>query len=99
MEIIKTQKEAELILNIKGSLDSTTSYDLEQVIDKSLKGIKRLIFECQDLEYISSAGLRVILRSQKIMNERGGEAIFRHINNDVMDILAVTGFLKILTIE
>ena len=99
MEIIKTQKDAELVITIKGSLDSTTSYDLEQVIDKSLKDIKKLVFECQDLEYVSSAGLRVILKTQKIMNERGGETIFRHINNDVMDILAVTGFLKVLTIE
>ena len=99
MEIIKTQKDAELVITIKGSLDSTTSYDLEQVIDKSLKGIKKLVFECRDLEYVSSAGLRVILKPQKIMNERGGETICRHINNDVMDILAVTGFLKVLTIE
>ena len=99
MEIIILQTGTELTISLKGSLDSTTSYDLEQVIDKSLRGITRLIFDCQDLEYISSAGLRIILRSQKIMNERNGELIVRHVNDAILDIFTITGFLKVLTIE
>ena len=88
----------ELLITLKGELNTTTAPELEKVIDADLKGVTTLIFEFADLRYLSSAGLRVLLVAQKIMNKQG-KMIVRHPNEDVMDVFDITGFANVLTIE
>ena len=98
MEIVKTLNDKELTIALKGNLDSTTSIDLEKEIENSLKDIEVLIFEFAELNYLSSAGLRILLVAQKIMDKQG-KMIIRHVNSDILNIFAITGFDNILTIE
>ena len=98
MEIIKKLNNEELLITLKGELNTTTAPELEKVIDSELKGVTTLIFEFADLRYLSSAGLRVLLVAQKIMNKQG-KMIVRHPNEDVMDVFDITGFVNVLTIE
>ena len=96
MEIIKKLNNEELLITLKGELNTTTAPELEKVIDTDLKGVTTLIFEFADLRYLSSAGLRVLLVAQKIMNKQG-KMIVRHPNEDVMDVFDITGFINVLT--
>ena len=98
MNINKHLNGSELTIKLEGKLDSTTAPALEQVITTSLKGITSLIFDFEQLEYLSSAGLRILLVSQKVMDKQGS-MIVRHVNEDIMDIFDMTGFVNILTIE
>ena len=98
MEIIKTLNGDELILQVKGELNVTNSKELEDVVSDSLGGIKKLVFDFTELEYISSAGLRILLIAQKIMIKQG-EMIVRGCNENVMDIFTITGFKDILNIQ
>ena len=83
---------------LEGRLDTVTAPELEQSIKESIDGITDLVMDFEKLEYISSAGLRVLLSAQKIMNRRGTMKIV-HVNETVMEIFEVTGFTDILTIE
>ena len=83
---------------LSGRLDTTTAPQLEAELADALKGVALLIFDLSDLEYLSSAGLRVILAAQKRMNIQG-KMIVRHANETIMEIFTVTGFTDILTIE
>ncbi len=96
MEIIKAKNENELSIALKGRLDTTTSPLLETELE--LDGISRLVFDFSELDYISSAGLRILLSSQKTMNKQG-EMIIRNVNGDIMEVFEITGFCDILTIE
>ena len=98
MEIIKTLNKDELVIALKGELNTATAPELENVITNSLRGITKLIFDFTELVYISSAGLRVLLVSKKVMDKQG-EMVVRHPNNEVMEIFEITGFKDILTIE
>ena len=98
MEMIKTQKDNELNIALQGRLDTTTAPQLEEELRTALSGIEKLVFDLKDLAYISSAGLRVLLSAQKTMN-RQGEMILRNVNEDIMEIFEVTGFVDILNIE
>lgn len=98
MKIEKNVNGNELLLSIIGRLDTTTAPLLEAELKDSLEGIETLVFDFKDLEYISSAGLRVLLSAQKIMN-RQGNMILRNVNETVMEILDLTGFCDFLTIE
>ena len=98
MTINKTQNGNELTIALEGRLDTTTSPQLEAELKGSLDGIAALVFDFQKLEYISSAGLRVLLSAQKIMNRQGAMKI-RKVNDTIMEIFEVTGFTDILTIE
>ena len=98
MEIIKTLNKDELVIALKGELNTATAPELENVITNSLRGIAKLIFDFTELVYISSAGLRVLLVSKKVMDKQG-EMVVRHPNNEVMEIFEITGFKDILTIE
>ena len=97
MNINKTQNGNELTLSLEGRLDTVTSPELEDVIKTSLDGISKLVFDLAGLEYISSAGLRVLLSAQKIMNNQG-EMTVKNANETVMEIFEVTGFSDILTL-
>ena len=98
MQIKKTQNQKELILALTGSLDNNTSNQLEAELSKSVEGITSLKFDFSALDYISSAGLRVLLKAQKVMN-RQGSMVIRNVSDEIRDIFDVTGFLDIMTIE
>ena len=89
-------EKAEFVLD--GRLDTTTAPALDEAIKASVEGITELVLDFGALEYISSAGLRVLLGAQKIMAKQGGMKLI-NVNDDAMNILEVTGFLDILTAE
>lgn len=98
MKIQTMADKSVLEINISGRLDTLTAPELEKTLADSLCGVKKLIFDLNDLEYLSSAGLRVLLGAQKEMNKQG-EMCIRNVNENIMDIFEVTGFVDILNIE
>ena len=98
MTIEKTINGAAAVLKIVGRLDTTTAPELEAAIDGCAAGIKELVLDCSALEYVSSAGLRVILKAQKLMNAQG-EMKLTGVNETIMEVFDITGFADILTIE
>lgn len=98
MTITKDQQGSTLTIKLDGRLDTTTAPQLEGELKSSLDGITELIFDLSSLAYISSAGLRVLLSAQKVMNKQGGMVV-RGANEDLMEIFDVTGFVDILNIE
>ena len=83
---------------LEGRLDTVTAPELEKALKESLDGVTLLTLDFSALEYISSAGLRVLLSAQKLMNRRGEMKVV-HVNETVTEIFEVTGFSDILTIE
>ena len=98
MEIIKKQDGTELNIAIEGRLDTMTAPAFENEIKDSLDGVELLVLDFEKLEYVSSAGLRVILAAQKVMNKQG-EMKICNVNEEIMDVFEITGFTDILTIE
>ena len=98
MKIEKILNDKALTVKLEGRLDTTTSPELESDLKKSLDGITDLVFDFENLEYISSAGLRVLLATQKIMNKQGTMKV-TNVCETIMEIFEVTGFSDILTIE
>lgn len=98
MTIEKIIENEKVILTISGRLDTQTAPELEKELDNLEESCKELIFDMSDLAYISSAGLRVILKAQKYMNTKGEMKLTR-VNESVMEVFEITGFLDILTIE
>ena len=85
-------------LKIIGRLDTTTAPELEATIDACTADVQELVLDCSALEYVSSAGLRVILKAQKLMNTKGNMKL-THVNETIMEVFDITGFADILTIE
>ena len=98
MNIDKIQNGSELTIELEGRLDTVSAPSLEAELKKDINGVQTLIFDFAKLEYLSSAGLRVLLASQKVMN-RQGEMRIRNVNSTISDIFEVTGFSEILTVE
>ena len=98
MTIQKTLNGSTLTLALEGRLDTTTAPQLEAELKASLDGITELNLDFEKLEYLSSAGLRVLLAAQKVMN-RQGKMVIRHVNGTIQEVFEVTGFIDILTIE
>lgn len=98
MEINKNFNGDALELKIIGRLDTTTAPALEAEVKNSLEGLKSIIFDLEGLEYISSAGLRVLLSAQKSMNKQGTMKLV-NVNEVVMEVFEITGFVDVLTIE
>ena len=98
MNINKIQDGSELTIELEGRLDTVSAPSLEAELKKDINGVQTLIFDFAKLEYLSSAGLRVLLASQKVMN-RQGEMWIRNVNSTISDIFEVTGFSEILTVE
>ena len=98
MTITKDLKDGELVVKVEGRIDTNTSPDLEMELKSSLDGVKELIFDFSDVDYISSAGLRVLLSAQKTMNKQGSMKL-TGVRSEIMEIFEVTGFTDILTIE
>ena len=98
LNITKKSEGTTLEVALEGRLDTTTAPQLEAELKSDLPGVTNLIMDIEKLEYISSAGLRVLLSAQKIMNKQGSMTI-RNANEEVMEIFEVTGFIDILNIE
>lgn len=98
MNITKKRDGNSMILILEGRLDTTTAPQLEEVISKELDGIESITMDFKQLDYLSSAGLRVILAAQKKMNKQG-EMVIRHVNETIMEVFEVTGFSGILNIK
>ena len=98
MTIEKNLNGSELTVTITGRLDTTTAPQLEAELKQSVNGVEKLVLDFAALEYLSSAGLRVLLSAQKVMNKQG-EMIIKNVNGTINEIFEVTGFIDILTIE
>lgn len=96
IEKVLNGENAKLI--VVGRLDTQTAPELEKEIDGIIPNLKELVFDMSGLEYISSAGLRVVLKAQKIMNTKGSMRL-TNVNDNIMEVFDITGFLDILTIE
>ena len=98
LTIEKNLNAPALTVTLTGRLDTTTAPELEKELKVSLDGVTELTFDLAALEYISSAGLRVLLSAQKTMNRQGTMKL-THVNETIMEIFEVTGFSDILTVE
>ena len=98
MTIEKNLNGAELIVKVVGRLDTTTAPELEASLKESFEGLEKLVLDFSELDYLSSAGLRVILKAQKLMNAQGNMKVI-NVNDMVMEVFDITGFADILTIE
>jgi len=98
MEINKKLEEEVLSIELVGRLDTTTAPELETELKSSLEGVKELVIDLKDLDYISSAGLRVLLFAQKMMNAQGTMKV-ANAKPEIMEVFEITGFTDILTIE
>ena len=98
LTINKTSDGSSLTVALEGRLDTTTSPQLEEELKSALDSVSALVLDMEGLEYISSAGLRVLLSAQKCMNRQGGMKLI-HVSDVVREIFEVTGFTEILTIE
>ena len=90
MKIAKTLEGSRLLIALEGRLDTSTAPQLETELKASVNGITMLEFDFAALEYLSSAGLRVILMAQKIMNKQG-KMVIRHVNETIMEVFEITG--------
>lgn len=98
MNMNKTTDGTTLSISLEGRLDTITAPQLEAELKQSIGNSKKLVLDFEKLEYLSSAGLRVLLSAQKVMN-RQGEMVIHHVNETIMEIFEVTGFADILTVE
>ena len=98
MNIVKTSEGTKLTLAVEGRLDTTTAPQLEAELKSSLDGVTELTLDFEKLEYLSSAGLRVLLAAQKVMNKQGSMVVL-HVNETIQEVFEVTGFVHILTIQ
>ena len=97
LNISKTIEDKSVRIGLEGRLDTTTAPDLEKELEGTLNGITELTLDFAELAYISSAGLRVLLSAQKVMNRQGSMKV-TNVNETIMEIFEVTGFTDILTI-
>lgn len=98
MTINKQIEGQEAVIALEGRLDTVTAPDLEKELQEILPNITKLVFDFANLEYLSSAGLRVLLNTQKIIS-KVGKMIVKNVNDTIMDVFDMTGFSSILTIE
>ena len=97
MNITKTKNGSNLTVALEGRLDTSTAPELESVFKNSLEGVTELTIDMAALDYLSSAGLRVLLGAQKTMNKQGSMKV-ANVNDTIMEIFEVTGFADILTV-
>ncbi len=98
MNIAKTKNGTALTFALEGRLDTVTAPELETTLKNELEGVTELVFDLEKLDYISSAGLRVLLSAQKTMNSQGSMKVL-HANEMILEIFEITGFSDILTLE
>ena len=98
MTIAIKRTAQEVVVEVAGRLDTVTAPALDKAIDENIHDIQKLVLDLKDLEYISSAGLRVLLTAQKKM-QKVGLVKLKNVREEVMDVFEMTGFADILTIE
>ena len=98
MKIESITNATTVTLKLTGLLDTASAPVLDAELVNCLKGVTQLVLDFEALKYVSSAGLRVVLKAQKIMNTQGSMKLI-HVNNYIMEVLDATGFIDILTIE
>lgn len=98
MKINQTRQDDTLVIALEGRLDTMTAPELEETLKTALDGVKKLTFDFEKLDYISSAGLRVLLAAQKTMHQQGSMKVV-HPNETIMEVFEVTGFTDFLVIE
>lgn len=98
MQITKEKNGTELTVTLEGSLDTLTSRDLEAALRNSMDDIDKLIIDMKKLDYVSSAGLRVLFKAYKVMTQKGSMTL-RNLSQEVMDVIEVTGFDSVFDIE
>ena len=99
LEIAKEINGNSILLILKGRLDTNTAYDLQKTVSDSIENVNELVINVKDLEYMSSAGLRLLLIFHKTIDARGGIFIVKYPNEDIYSILDMTGFTSFLNIE
>ena len=95
----KEQNGSELLVTLSGVLDTPATPALTEALEGCYAGLTKLIFEFKDLEYLTSAGLRVLLEAQQEMDDIEGEMILRNVSDDIMEVFELTGFDDVLTFE
>lgn len=98
MDINKIKNSNEITIELTGRLDTTTAPKLEQVLPELTENIKTVILDLEHLEYLSSAGLRIILLMQKKMNKQG-QMIVKNVNETIMEVFEITGFVDVLDVR
>ena len=98
MDIIKEANGKDLLIKICGRLDTNSAPQLEQAVFENTQGVENLTFDLKEMPYTSSAGLRVFLKAQKLMNKQGDMHVINACN-DVMEVFEITGFSDIINIE
>lgn len=99
MTVIKNRDGNNVNLALEGRLDTTTAPQLEEALKENMDGVETLTLDMEKLEYVSSAGLRVLLAAQKSMNAAKGTMVLRNVCDDIKEVFEITGFCDILTIE
>lgn len=99
MDVNKRQDGNAVIVEIVGRLNTNTAPQLEGELQDVIGSTLELVLDCENLEYISSAGLRVILSTQKAMSRRRGSLVVRNVKPEIYEVFEMTGFLDFLTIE
>lgn len=98
MDIVKKTEGTTLEMVLNGRIDTTTAPVLESELNASINGVTALVLDFTGVQYISSAGLRILLAAQKMMNKQGS-MVLRGVNDDIKDVFEITGFIDILTLE
>jgi anti-sigma B factor antagonist len=98
MTVTKTLEDKILNVKVEGRLDTATAPELEKELEEVLGEAEELVFDFEGLEYMSSAGLRILLATQKKMSAKGGMKV-TNVNDVISEIFGITGFSDILTIE
>ncbi len=98
MTVNKELNGSELVISVSGRIDTTTAPTLEGEIKDSLDGVQKLVLDIAEVEYVSSAGLRVFLSTHKTMSKQGSMVV-KNVSESVKEIFEVTGFADILTLE
>ena len=99
METTKQLEGKVLNLSISGHIDATTAPELEKIVMADASKVEKIVFDFEKVEYISSAGLRVLLSVHKAMSSKGGEFIIENVSVDVKNVLEMTGFLSFLKVR
>ena len=98
MKLSTNREGGKLTILIDGRLDTSTAPELEKIVNENIDGVTELIFDLKDMPYTASAGLRVFLKSQKMMNSQGEMKVI-NVSDDVMEVFDLTGFTDIMNIE
>lgn len=100
MKIGINEQNGKVVVSLAGEMDTAAALEMEENL-KTLcdKKVKEIVFDCTDLEYIASSGLRILLSILKSAKANGGNVVLQHVNEDIKDVFQLTGFINIFTIE